>query len=81
MAVENGEYIKMLHRMIKAGAKRVGAADEQDLKMFSDLKVFIDEQLKDAVRMQIKEGKSWTDIGAALGISRQAACKRFKGRL
>ena len=39
------------------------------------------EYLRDWVGLARERGLSWTDIGAALGISRQAAWERFsKGR-
>lgn len=36
--------------------------------------------LDQAVAAARAEGRSWTDIGAALGISKQAAHERFRGR-
>jgi hypothetical protein len=75
--VENKEYFEFAKRIINAGAKRAGNADEHDLKAFSDLKKLVDEQLNVAVSQQRQGGKSWADIGYALGISRQSAFKRF----
>lgn len=74
---DNTAYLEMLKRVIRAGARRVGQADEHDLKAFSDLRSFLDCQLSVAVNLQLSEGKSWQDIGGALGISRQAAFKQF----
>lgn len=39
-----------------------------------------DEELRAAVRAAREAGDSWTVIGAALDISRQAAQQRFGGR-
>ena len=36
-------------------------------------------QLRQAVRNARKRGRSWEEIGADLGISRQAAWERFHG--
>jgi L-alanine-DL-glutamate epimerase-like enolase superfamily enzyme len=35
------------------------------------------EALREAVRMALDHGASWSDIGATLGVSRQAAFDRF----
>jgi hypothetical protein len=75
---DNTEFYKMLRRMIKAGAKRAGQADEHDLADFADLQNHLSEMIRKAVHDQRDCGKSWTDIAAALNITRQAACKRFK---
>jgi hypothetical protein len=75
---ENSDYFKMLKRMIRAGAKRTGEADEIELAEFHDLLLFFGEQMKEAIHTQRDNGKSWTDIGEALNITRQAAHKKFK---
>lgn len=49
-------------RAIRAAAKNVETAEQE---------------LRDAVRAAREAGDSWTIIGAALGISRQAAQQRF----
>ena len=75
---DNTGYLQCVVRMIKAAAKRVGDADEFDLAHFVSLRPLLDDQIKLAVELQRKNGKSWSDIGSALGISKQAAMKRFK---
>jgi hypothetical protein len=45
--------------------------------MFAEFGRLLDAQLRLAVTMQIEAGKTWQDIGRALGVSRQAAFKRF----
>ncbi len=41
---------------------------------------YIDEQLASVVREARESGATWTQIGDALGVSHQAAMKRFKER-
>ena len=74
---DNTDFYQMLERMIKAGSRRTGNADEHDLAHFASLKNCFEYYLKSAVQCQVDQGKSWADIGLALGISRQAAFKRF----
>ena len=75
--VEDREYFEMLKRMIRAGARRVAEADEIELEMFNEVKMFFDECFSWSITQQVKNGKSWTDIGDSLGITRQAAHKKY----
>lgn len=74
---DDTEFLKMLKRMIRAGARRVGDADEVELQEFLEVRRFFDEQFARAVKAQVENGHSWQDVGDALGISKQAAFKRF----
>lgn len=38
------------------------------------------ENRVDAINMALERGATWTELGAAMGMSRQAAHKRFNGR-
>ncbi len=75
--VEDKDYFKMLKRMIKAGAKRAGEGDEEELADFYEISKFFNEQIKASVQMQINNNKSWQDIGDSLGMSKQGAYKKF----
>lgn len=75
--VETLDYLKMVARMIRAGRNRVANADEHELRAFYKLKQTMDSALEEAINGQLQEGKSWQDIGDALGMSRQGAFRRF----
>lgn len=78
--VETAEYAKMVQRMIRSYGKRVGNADDVDLAEMVKLRDAVDDAIQTAVEMQRASwGRSWTDIGRALGITRQAARQRFGG--
>lgn len=68
----------MMRRMMRAYLARVADGDPDDL---AGLVAFIDEteeSLAATVRAMRKAyGWSWAEIGAALGVSRQAAQQRF----
>lgn len=76
--VENEAYKKMMVRMIRAYCRRVSDADESDLADFADLIKQAQYQLAVAARAQA-DRRSWSHVGAALGMSKQAAFKRFSG--
>lgn len=79
--VETMEYAKMLRRMIRAYAYRVAEADPEDLTEMLELRRAFDAAVRAAVRGQRKlQGRSWADIGAAAGITREAAYQKW-GRL
>lgn len=74
---ENADYFKMLARMIRAGARRVADADETDLGEFAQLQREFNESMKKAVQGLIAKGHSWAYVARGLGMTRQAAFKRF----
>jgi hypothetical protein len=74
---DNTKYLQIIERVVKAAAKRVGNADESDLAHFVSIRDLMDEQIKFAVELQRRDGKSWSDIGSTLGVSKQAAMKGF----
>ena len=58
-------------------------ADTASLQLISKLanrRNAIDEQLVDAVRSARLEGRSWSIIGAMLGVSKQAAQRKYGRR-
>jgi len=75
------QYLGFVERIVRAGGRRVGLADEFELAELVALHDVVDEAIAQAIVGQRAHGKSWTDIGDALGISRQAARQRWGGRL
>lgn len=67
----------MVRRMIRAHGRRCAEADPEDLAELVDVGRALDEAVTEAVAGQRANGFSWSQIGAALGISRQAAWVRY----
>lgn len=68
----------MVRRMVRAYGKRVGDADDVDLADMLKLRDEVEVAIATAVRMQrARYDRSWSDIGRALGISKQAAQQRY----
>ena len=74
------DYLGMLRRMIRAAGRRVAAADEDELAELVRLRAELDAALEVAARGQNAAGRSWAFIGEAVGISKQAAMKRWAER-
>lgn len=75
--IETTDYLQMLVRMIRAGAKRVGDGDEEELSKFVELGKYLNLKIAEAAREQVKQGKGWSDIGRSVGTSKQAAFKKY----
>lgn len=75
--VETLEWLQMLSRMIRAAGRRVADADEHELAQLAQLQREFDAAMQAAVDGQISSGRSWAHIGNALGVTKQAAFKRF----
>jgi hypothetical protein len=77
--VENDEYAAFIRRIIKAFARRVSTGDVEALRDMVALSTQLDDSIGDAVKGLRAHGYSWAEIGARLGISRQAAQQRWGG--
>jgi len=71
--VENDEYSAFVRRILRAYARRVGNGDVEALAIMLGLAEEIDTAIAEAVKGMRAHGYSWAEIGARLGISRQAA--------
>lgn len=78
--VENDDYLRFVTRILKAAQKRISAADPEDLAAMVDLRNALDEAIDGAARGMHDAGFSWTEIARPLGISRQAALKKWGGK-
>ena len=76
--IETPEYGKMVVRMIRAYAKRVTHADEPDLAQMLAVRDEMDHAIVVAIHGQrTVYDRSWSDIAAATGTTRQAAQQRW----
>lgn len=77
MSIETSEYLEMLGRMIRAAGKRVAQADEPELRQLVELVRELESAIDYAISGMRENGSSWTQIGFALGVSRQAAQMKY----
>ncbi len=75
------DFIKAAERFIRAAGERVAEADEFELAELVALREPLEAAIRTAIRGQRRYGRSWAHIGAALGISRQAAQQTYGERL
>jgi hypothetical protein len=78
--VENDEYARFVRRVVRAYARRVAGGDVDALADMSGLAIELDEAIGQAVLGLRGAGYSWAEIGARLGINRQAAQQRWGPR-
>lgn len=80
MSVETPEFMAMLRRLLRAAGRRVAAADEHELVELVELVALrdtLEAVITEAIEGQRAAGRSWADIGRALGITRQSAHERY----
>lgn len=70
--------IGAVRRMLRAAGEHVGAADEFELGELAAIRDEVDEVIRKAVAKQRSQGKTWQQIGDALGVKRQSAYERYK---
>ncbi len=66
-------------RMIRSLGRKIEGGDPTELTLLIDLKAELDSCLTAAVYTQRDHGHTDGDIGAALGVTRQAVTKRWPG--
>lgn len=73
--VENDQYAAFCNRTVIALGKRVGAGDCEDLRLIRNVRDAAAMAEGVAITGLLGQGYSYAEIGAALGISRQAVHK------
>jgi hypothetical protein len=74
--IEDTDYAAGVKRLVRASARRAGA-DLAMFAMFAEAVDYARARLADAAEQLITQGYSYSNIARELGITRQAAWKRF----
>lgn len=74
--IEDADYAAGMKRLVSASARRAGA-DLAMFGMFAEAVDYARARLSEAADRLIAQGYSYGDIARELGITRQAAWKRF----
>ena len=75
--VENDEYAAFTRRILRAYARRIATGDIEALTLITGLAEEVETTIRNAVIGLREFGYSWADIGARLGVTRQAAQQRW----
>jgi hypothetical protein len=78
--IENSEYAAFAQRILRAYSRRVASGDVESLAHMISLSHDIDNAIQQAVNGIRAAGYSWAEIGARLGVTRQAAQQRWGRR-
>jgi hypothetical protein len=71
------DYLRMLHRMIRAAGPKVGQGDPEHLAQLIELHSHLATAIQNAVDQQRANGITWQSIGEATGTTRQAAIMKW----
>jgi hypothetical protein len=74
---ENDEYAAFARRVLRGYARRVAKGDVDALAEMTAMAGELDAAIRKAVRGLRAAGYSWADIGARVGVTRQAAQQRW----
>jgi len=74
---ENDEYAAFARRVLRAWGRRVAAGDIDAIADMAAAAAELDAAISQAVAGLRARSYSWADIGARLGVSRQAAQQRW----
>lgn len=74
---DHTEFARFVRRILRAYGRRVHHADPADLAELLAVDAAVQEAISNAVTGLRASGFSWAEIGAATGITRQAAHKRW----
>jgi hypothetical protein len=75
--VENDEYGEFIRRILRAYSRRIADGDIEALSLMTGLADELDDAIAQAVKGLRTQGYSWAEIGARLGVTRQAAQQRW----
>lgn len=75
--VETAEYAAFVRRILRAYGRRLAVGDAEALPDLLALAGEVDAVIGQAVAGLRKDGYSWSEIGAGLGTTKQAAQQRF----
>jgi len=77
LVTENSEYAAFARRILRAYSRRIATGDIESLTHLITLADDINDATQQAVNGLRSTGYSWAEIGARLGITRQAAQQRW----
>jgi hypothetical protein len=75
--IENDEYAAFARRILRAYARRIATGDIEAITHMAALADETDQAIRRAITGLRRLGYSWAEIGARLGVTRQAAQQRW----
>lgn len=75
--VENDAYVEMMARCVKALGRRIASGDVEHVGKALELRQALDDAIGEGIRQLHASGESWSRIGRAAGMTKQAAAQRW----
>lgn len=76
---EPPELASAIERQVSSLVRQCAEGDEGALEAIGRLAASIERAQFDGARALYRSGRTWTEVGDALGVTRQAASARFRG--
>lgn len=78
---DTAQYLQMVQRIIRRAGERVADDDPEQLADLISIRCMLDAAILKAVAGQRQNGITWEAIGAASGVTRQAALMHYGPKL
>lgn len=75
--VETEAFGAMVRRMLAAYGRRVADGDMSDLAQLAELRESLDGLISTAIAHHVHDGRSWAEVGDAVGMARQHAHRKW----
>ena len=78
--ITSTQFVAFLRRVVRASARRVAEGDEPELAELFAVRDDLDDAICSAIEGQLAIGKTWSQIAAGMGTSRQGAQQWYSRR-
>ena len=78
--ITSTQFVAFLRRVVRAAARRVAEGDESELAELFAVREDLDDAICSAIEGQLAIGKTWAQVAAGMGTSRQGAQQWYSRR-
>lgn len=78
--ITSTQFVAFLRRVVRASSRRVAEGDEPELAELFAVREDLDDAICTAIEGQLAIGKSWSQVAAGMGMTRQGAQQWYSRR-